>query len=175
MQWNFSHAFAPQAMMAGTTEWGSRGDLKYRFLSAMQGGVGIGNNLNHLSSDYLKLATDIIGDYKVVRETIQRGNLYRLVEPSAGAPFSDTLCVAADRHQAVWFHMAAVVTKRDDLAPVGLKGPQADGCYHAHVLGGGRLPPEVPEEATGEWLINQGTGISLAGDFRGIGIVLDRR
>jgi alpha-galactosidase len=178
IQDGFTHAFTPGIMMAWTTDvpnWatGRTVDLSYRFLSAMQGGLGIGNDLNKWSEEDFAVATRMVADYKRIRATVQTGALYRLARPDGSGPTVDTLYVAPDRRQAVLFHMMQNYQGRDDLPEIRLRGLDPDRRYTVRVAGGGALPVGVPASAPGSWWMAQGVTISLRGDFRGIALILE--
>ncbi len=83
IQEGFSYAYPAKVMMAWVTDVpnmnGRSTPLKYRFLVSMMGSVGIGSNLNHWKDEDFKLATDMVREYKQIRETVQQGDLYRLI------------------------------------------------------------------------------------------------
>ncbi|GAC1641608.1 MAG: hypothetical protein NVS9B14_23260 [Candidatus Acidiferrum sp.] len=55
--------------------------LPFRFLTAMQGALAVGSNLNHWQQEDFALAEKMIAYYKSVRATVQNGLLYRLTPP----------------------------------------------------------------------------------------------
>ena len=180
IQDGFTHAFTPAIMMAWTTDvpnWatGREVSLSYRFLSAMQGGLGVGNNLNKWSGDDFAVATRMIADYKTIRETVQTGALYRLARPGGAGPTVDTLYVSGDRRQAVLFHMLQNYQGGDDLPAIRFVGLDPQRDYAVRVAGGGERPAGVPTSAPGSWWMAHGPTIALRGDFRGIGLILDAR
>ena len=67
IQEGFSQAYPAKVMMAWVTDVpnmnGRSTPLKYRFLVAMQGSVGIGGNLNKWSAADMKLASDMVAQY----------------------------------------------------------------------------------------------------------------
>jgi alpha-galactosidase len=77
-------------MMAWVTDspnWmnGRSTSLEYRFLSSMQGSLGIGANLNKWTPEDFAAAKRLIAEYKAVRATVQDGALYRLISPGETA------------------------------------------------------------------------------------------
>ena len=82
IQEGFTMAYTPKVMMAWVTDVpnmnGRVTPLRYRFLTAMQGSLGIGVNLSHWSEADNKLAAEMIAYYKRVRPSVQEGLLYRL-------------------------------------------------------------------------------------------------
>ena len=72
IQEGFSEAYAAKFMSAWVTDVpnmnGRSTPLKYRFLVAMQGALGIGANLNKWTAEDDKLATDMVALDKRIRE-----------------------------------------------------------------------------------------------------------
>src|SRR6202008_4154431 len=78
IQDGFTYAYAPGVMMAWVTDspnWynGRSTSLTYRFLSAMQGSLGIGANLNKWTPEDFANARHLIGLYKEIRSIVQQG------------------------------------------------------------------------------------------------------
>ncbi|MBI4892460.1 MAG: alpha-galactosidase, partial [Acidobacteria bacterium] len=107
IQEGYTLAYAPKAMMAWVTDVpnfnGRSTPLRFRFLVAMQGSLGVGNNLNKWSAEDFALAKKMVGWYKGVRATVQTGKLYRLLSPRSADGFAATEYVAEDGKQAVVF------------------------------------------------------------------------
>ena len=108
IQDGFTYAYAPGVMMAWVTDspnWmnARSTSLEYRFLSSMQGGLGIGANLNKWSPEDFAAAKKLVAEYKAVRGTVQDGALYRLISPTADSEYSVTESVARDGHEAAIF------------------------------------------------------------------------
>lgn len=180
IQDGFTQAYAPQLMMAWVTDspnWanGRVTSLDYRFLSAMQGGLGIGANLDKWDAQDVATATRMIAAYKGVRDLVQQGDLYRLLPPRDNARRSATLSVAPDRARAVMFAFGTASTRRDPQPPIRLAGLDPARSYSAQVLGGAPLPTGVPAKASGAYWMNHGVDAPLIGDFKAIGIRLDAR
>lgn len=178
IQDGFTHAYSPSIMMAWTTDvpnWGTERStsLTYRFLSAMQGSLGIGNNLNRWTDEDFATAKAMIADYKTIRRTVQQGDLYRLVRPNTGSPTTDTLYVSSDRKQAVLFHMLQSYKASDNFPAVALRGLDPSTQYRTRLVGGGALPAGVPDTAPGSWWMGEGAAIQLRGDFNGVALVLE--
>ncbi len=108
IQNGFTYAYSPGVMMSWVTDsptWVNQRtlSLEYRFLSSTQGSLGIGANLNKWTPENFATARTMIAQYKAIRETMQRGALYRLVSPDHNSEQSVTESVARDRHAAVVF------------------------------------------------------------------------
>src|SRR6266478_5248289 len=76
IQSGFSYAYPPGLMMAWVTDspnWVNNRStsLEYRFLSAMQGDLGIGANLNKWTREDFRIEEKMVAQYKQIRETVQ--------------------------------------------------------------------------------------------------------
>ena len=111
---------SPGSRPAGVTS------TAYRFLVSMQGGLGVGSNLNHWTDADFATAKDLIASYKTIRQTVQQGSLYRLISPRlpTGEPsdYSATESVALDKHQAVLFTFLHTTSLNYPFPRVYLKG-----------------------------------------------------
>lgn len=177
IQDGYSHAYAPAAMMAWVTDspnWLNRRatSLEYRFLSAMQGGLGIGANLNHWKEDDFAKAKRLVEEYKRVRATVQLGNLYRLVSPRNGSPRSATLSVSQDRKQAVLFAFLHSGTTRTAHPAIQLRGLAPDAVYALRAIAGAAAPGTVAK-ASGAYWMGHGLKVVLEGDFQAAAFVLE--
>lgn len=178
IQNGFTYAYTPGVMMAWVTDspsWANRRSLsiEYRFLSSMQGSLGIGANLNKWTPDDLATARKLIAEYKQMRETVQRGLLYRLIEPTGGSEQSVTESVARDGHEAIVF---AFLHSSDRIYPfprLYLQGLEPSTQYRIAVLNG-RLAGDTPSVASGAWWMQHGVDVDLRGDFQAMAFRLDR-
>lgn len=178
IQHGFSQGYAPAVMMAwvtGSPSWTNNRatSLRYRFLSAMQGGLGIGDKLSRWTPEESAIATRLVADYKSIRMTVQQGDLYRLVSPTRGSGNSMTLSVASDRRQAVLFTFAHRDPAATTRGPVKLLGLDPAIMYRARMVGGEALPAGVAVEASGAQWMAQGVAIPLTGDYQAAALVLE--
>ena len=175
IQEGFSFAYSPKVMMDWVTDVpnmnGRSTPLKYRFLVAMQGSLGIGSNLNRWSNADFELATKMVDYYKRIRGTVQEGKLYRLFSPREGSLTANEY-VSQDGKQAVLF---AFLHSQQYLRPVPtiyLRGLDEGAVY--------RLQPmdhklvERQEMLSGAYLMNHGLNLRLRGDFDSTSILLER-
>jgi len=170
IQNGFTYAYTPGAMMAWVTDsptWVNQRTLSldYRFLSAMQGSLGIGVNLNKWGpSDFLS-AKAMVAKYKEIRETIQRGQLYRIISPENGSEQSVTESVSRDRKQAVAFaflHSSAQLYPFPTIHLLGLD----DNRFYAIEAFSGKLAQGTPPRASGAYWMHHGVDLELRGDFQ---------
>ncbi len=177
IQDGYSYAYAPAAMMAWVTDspnWLNQRatSLEYRFLSAMQGGLGIGANLNHWKEEDFAKAKRLVAEYKKIRATVQLGNLYRLVSPRNGSPRSATLSVAQDRKQAVLFAFLHSSSIRTAQPVIQLRGLDANAVYTLRTIAGAAAPGTVAK-ASGAYWMGRGLQVALTGDFQAAAFVLE--
>ena len=124
IQDGFTYAYTPGVMMAWVTDSPSGANhsprsTEYRFLSSMQGSLGVGSNLNHWTDADFATAKHLIAEYKEIRETVQHGALYRLVSPANGSEhFRDGIgrcrrqsghCLRLSAFQPVWISLSTAV------------------------------------------------------------------
>ncbi|MEH3106865.1 MAG: alpha-galactosidase [Sphingomonas fennica] len=179
IQDGYTQAYAPAAMMAWVTDSPNfvnkrATPLDFRFLSAMQGGLGIGTNLNRWTDADFETATRYVAIYKRIRETVQRGDLYRLARPTPGNPQATTLYVSADRGQAALFAMVQGTQRLDPRGPVVLRGLDPAATYRIERMDGAPLAEGTPASASGAYWMGRGLDVPLRGDFQGAGFILTR-
>src|SRR5580698_8209372 len=157
IQEGFTQAYAPKVMMAWVTDVpnlnGRSTPLKYRFLVAMQGSLGIGSNLNHWTDADFAQASRMVGCDKEIRATVQQGNLHRLFSPRDGE-FTANQYVAADGRQSALF---AFLHSQQYLRPapiVYLRGLDERAVYRLKSIDG-QLVDKL-ETASGSYLMNHG-------------------
>jgi alpha-galactosidase len=178
IQDGFTYAHTPGVMMAWVTDspnWVNRRStsLEYRFLSSMQGSLGIGADLNHWNDQDFATAKRLVADYKDIRMTVQQGQLYRLIAPRDGSSYSVTESVSADGGQAVVFAFLHSSSLGYPYPRLQLKGLDPQARYRLRKLA---AEPEegTPVEASGAHWMTEGIQLMLKGDFQAAAMVLDR-
>jgi alpha-galactosidase len=177
IQEGFTYAYTPGIMMAWVTDsptWVNQRSLSldYRFLSAMQGALGIGANLNKWTPKDFTDARKMIDIYKGIRQTVQRGDLYRLMSPRDGEQ-SVTESVSRDRRQAVTFAFLHSSSQLYPFPPVHLRGLDPSATYRLKIVIG-KVDNETPKEATGAYWMQNGIELDLRGDFQAAMFTLDQ-
>ena len=177
IQDGFSRAYTPAIMMAWVTDAPNFVNrrvtsLEYRFLSAMQGGLGIGANLNHWKDADFATAKRLVAEYKTIRKTVQQGSLYRLVSPQGGANRSATLSVAQDGSQAVLFAFLHSSGLRERQPRIQLRGLDPKTTYALRTIAG-KAVPQTPQRASGAWWMGHGLSVEMVGDFQAAAFVLE--
>src|ERR1700733_4633752 len=178
IQNGFTYAYSPGLMMAWVTDspnWMNNRStsLEYRFLSSMQGGLGIGANLNKWTPADFATAKSMVAEYRNVRATVQDGALYRLISPLNGSEYSATESVSRDSQEAVVFAFLHSSREGQPYPRLFLSGldPEAVYSIHAHI---GKLDDGVPERASGDYWMHHGIGVLLRGDFQAAFFTLER-
>lgn len=170
IQDGFTYAYTPGVMMAWVTDspsWANNRttSVAYRFLSSMQGGLGVGANLNHWKPEDFATAKQLIAAYKEIRETVQHGSLYRLISPRSGSEFSVTESVSLDRNQGVLFAFLHSSTMNYPYPRVYLRGLDPARQYRVSSIYGS-LMKDMPTTASGSYWMSHGVDMALRGDLQ---------
>ncbi|MGN6090919.1 MAG: alpha-galactosidase, partial [Luteibacter jiangsuensis] len=178
IQDGFSYAYAPATMMAwvtGSPNWvnARSSSLDFRFLSAMQGGLGIGANLLEWSPAEEATARNYVAAYKTIRATVQRGALYRLLSPQDRAPWSATESVAGDGKQAVLFAFQRQGEEARPFPSLRLRGLDEKARYRYRVIHG-QVAAGTPEVASGAYWMQRGLDLVMKGDLQAAGVIFER-
>jgi alpha-galactosidase len=175
IQDGFSAAYAPKVMMAWVTDVpnmnGRSTPLKYRFLVAMMGSLGIGSNLNRFSEADSALAAQMVAQYKAIRETVQQGRLYRLASPREGKLTANQY-VSDDGRQAVLFAFLENQQMRRSVSPICLRGLDPEAIYRIKTIDD-KLQ-DRQETISGAALMNRGVNLRLTGDFDSTMLIFER-
>ena len=179
IQNGFSYAYTPAVMMAWVTDspnWMNdrSTSLSYRFLSSMQGSLGVGANLNSWSPADFATAKKMIAEYKSIRQTVQQGKLFRLVSPLRGSEFAATEYVAQDNSSAVAFAFLHSEQMRYPPPRLYLRGLDANSSYSVHSISG-KLAAGSPAMASGAYWMGHGIDVQLSGDFDAAAFVFQKK
>jgi alpha-galactosidase len=178
IQDGFTYPYTPGVMMAWVTDspnWVNQRStsLEYRFLSSMQGSLGIGADLNRWNEQDFQTAKRMVAEYKSIRMTVQQGLLYRLIPPRDNSPYSATQPVSSDGRQAVLFAFLHSSSMLYPYPRVRLQGLDPQARYRLRVLAG-KPEENTPTEASGAHWMSDGIQLMLKGDFQAAAVVLDR-
>ncbi len=170
IQDGFTYPYTPGIMMAWVTDsptWANNRSttVAYRFLSSMQGSLGVGANLNKWTPSEFETAKQMIAAYKQVRETVQHGSLYRLISPREGSEVSVTESVAIDKKQGVLFAFLHSSQMGYPFPRVYLRGLDPKANYRVTPIAG-VLMKDSPAIASGSYWMSHGVDVNLRGDFQ---------
>jgi alpha-galactosidase len=176
IQDGFTHAYTPATMMAWVTDspgWANNRttSLDYRFLSSMQGGLGIGANLNEWTDADFADAAKMVAAYKTVRQTVQQGDLYRLVRPQDPSGRVANLYVARDRRQAVLFAFLHSSTELNVLPRIVLTGLDPARRYRVRSIDAAATAND-PVQSGAFWMAH-GIDLPMKGDFQAAGKIFE--
>jgi alpha-galactosidase len=163
------------AWVTGSPNWvnGRSSSLDFRFLSSMQGGLGIGANLLEWTPAEEQTARGYIAEYKKIRGTVQQGALYRLLSPQDRTPWSATESVAGDGAQAVLFAFQRQGQEARPFPTLRLRGLDPKARYRFRLIHG-KVAPGTPEVASGAYWMHRGIDIVMKGDLQAAGVVFER-
>jgi alpha-galactosidase len=176
IQDGYTHAYTPETMAAWVTDvpnfLNKRSiPLQFRFLSAMQGALGIGGNLTKWSPEDMAEAKRLVSFYKEVRTSVQHGRLYRL-QPPEGRLSSQVEYVAQDGSQAVLFAYLQAQQYGKELPAVRLAGLEPGAMYSITALDPGKY--HGAQTVAGSVLMGQGVQLHLTGDYDSTALKLER-
>ncbi len=181
IQDGFTYAYTPQIMMAWVTDsphWlnNRSTSLQYRFLSSMQGSLGVGADISKWSPDQTALAKRLIAAYHQVQRTIVQGTLYRLISPRNGSEFSATQTVNQEKSQSVIFAFIHSTQEGRGFPMLKLKGLDPAAQYTLTSIEG-KPSPLAPQTASGAYWMNHGLEMDLSfrGDYQAAAFRLDRK
>jgi alpha-galactosidase len=177
IQDGFTYAYAPGVMAAWVTDSPTGFNqrvlsLEYRFLSSMQGVLGIGANLNNWKPEDFAAAKKMVAQYKQIEETVQRGSLYRLISPQNGSEQSVTESVSQDQQKAVVFAFLHSSKMLYPFPRILLRGLKPDAMYKVAALDG-ELSADTPTVESGSYWMQRGVDIDMSGDFQGTAFTLE--
>ena len=160
------------AWVTDSPNWmnGRSTSLEYRFLSSMQGSLGIGANLNKWMPEDFAAAKRLIVEYKAVRATVQDGALYRLTSPTGDSEYSVTESVARDGHEAAVFAFLHSSQKGQPYPQLFLRGLDPEAARSSRR----KAPPIKGQRASGDYWMHHGVSVSLRGDFQAAFFTLER-
>jgi alpha-galactosidase len=171
-------SYSPRVMMAWVTDSpnfvnGRTLSLEYRFLSSMQGSLGIGANLNNFTPGDFAVAKRLIAEYKAIRETVQRGALYRIIPPEDNSEQSATEYVSRDGKRAVVFAFLHSSAERYPYPTLKLRGLDDNAMYKLAAFAGNAVTG-TPSVASGAYWMDHGLDANLNGDFQAAGFTLEK-
>jgi alpha-galactosidase len=139
----------------------------------MQGGLGIGANLLEWTPADEATARHYITQYKAIRQTVQKGELYRLLSPQDRAPWSATESVAGDGGQAVLFAFQRQGEEARAFPTLRLRGLDPAARYRYRLIHG-TVAPGTPDAASGAYWMEHGIDVVMKGDLQAAGLVFER-
>ncbi len=173
IQWGTSYFFPSNAMaqhIAGSPYHmtGRVMPIKFRCDVAMSGRLGMELQPRNMTEEERAQCTVAIGDYKNLRNTVQLGNLYRLVSPYDHNGFSSLMYVDDARQNAVLFAYKTENFINMTMPRLLLDGLDASTTYVLHernVKVNGKPSALDGKAFTGDFLMQVGVEMPLDGDY----------
>ncbi len=188
IQDGFTRAYNPGVMMAWVTDVPNFIDkrsvpLKFRYLVAMNGSLGIGGNLKYWTDAEMSQSKDMVAYYKSIRQTVQRGALYHLMTPASGANPDPNAAsnldtnwaiehVAQDGGQAVVFAFLQSQRFGAPFPTVVLQGLAPDAQYKLKAIDDKLVGG--PQVLSGSYLMHHGVDVKMGGDYDSTSFTLER-
>ncbi|MEU6370623.1 alpha-galactosidase [Streptomyces sp. NPDC046931] len=158
IQHGFSQIHPARVMAAWVTDSpntqlnGRVSALRFRFVSAMAGVLGVGGDLTEWTEGELAEARDWVALYKEIRPVVQHGDLYRLRPPEGG--LSAVQYVLGE--ETVVLALLQAQHYGEPVAPLRLRGLDPAVSYECR---------ETGEIDRGAVLLHHGLRTGLQGDF----------
>ncbi|MGW1894647.1 alpha-galactosidase [Streptomyces sp. NPDC002004] len=137
IQHGFSQLHPARVMAAWVTDSpnvqlnGRVSSMRFRFVGAMAGVLGVGGDLTRWTDDELAEARRWVDLYKEIRPVVQRGDLYRLRPPGDG-PAAVQYVHGDDAVVLAWLPAQSY---GEPVAPVRLRGLRPDAEYRCRDTG----------------------------------------
>ena len=168
IQSGFTQAYPTDIMMAWVTDSPSGLDhrgipLKFRFLVAMNGSLGIGGDLKRWSSDDNALAAKLTSYYKEIRQTVQHGDLYRLLFSRDDSQVVNEYASQRGDEVVVLAFLGAQHLGAD-FPLIHLRGLDEHALYQLRPLDEDHLPGKQ-DMFSGAYLMYHGLSLNLRGDY----------
>ena len=166
IQWATSYFFPAEAMACHVSaspnhQTGRLIPLKYRIDVAMSGRLGFELQPSTLSKEERAVCRNAVADYKRIRETVQCGDLYRLVSPFDDKGVASLLYRSQDGKQAVFFWWRTGYLRGEYPPRVVLKGLDPGKTYKVTELN--KVPGEPVSALDGSTVSG---GYLMANGFR---------
>jgi alpha-galactosidase len=139
MQWGTSHFFPAIAMASHISAAPNHQTfrtipLKYRIDVAMSGRLGMEIQPKNMTDDEKDLCRKAIAQYKQVRNTVQFGDLYRLMSPYDKLGAASLMYVQPDKSEAVFYWWKTETFCNQQLPRVTMDGLDPDKNYRVEEL-----------------------------------------
>lgn len=131
--------------------------LDFRFAVAMQGSLGVGSNLEKYGEEELEICRRNIALYKTIRDTVQFGDLYRLLDADKDE-VSMNQYVSPDKSKSVAFVVAPGTKFYKKRIPIRFDGLKEDKTYKV-------TSQDINCEKSGAFLMNVGIPAHIRGAY----------
>lgn len=173
MQWGTSYFYPSNAMGQHVSanrnhQTGRIVPLKFRFDVAMTGRLGMEIQPKDMSEKDKAYAKKAIEDYKTIRETVQLGNLYRLISPYKNKGVASLMYVNDAKDKAVFFAYKIEHFKGMNVPRFSAAGLDPNRNYRVREISlpDGERPCHLNGKVfSGALLMNTGFEVSLSKEY----------
>ena len=139
MQWGTSYFFPAIAMASHISATPNHQTfrvipLKYRIDVAMSGRLGMEIQPKNMTREEKDLCAKAIAEYKMIRPTVQFGDIYRLVSPYDGFNIASMMYCSQDKSEAVFYWWKLEHFCNEHLPRVKMAGLDPDRMYRVTEL-----------------------------------------
>jgi alpha-galactosidase len=164
IQWGYSQFFPAIAMAAHVSNVPNHQTdrtvpFKFRFDVAMSGRLGIEMQPDQMTTEEKEFAKKAIQNYYRIRETVQLGDLYRLVSPWE-SDIASLMYVSSDKTKGVFFAWQLKRAVGMHPEPILLKGLNPASRYKVTEINCWETEPKS-YIASGDYLMKVGMRVSL--------------
>ena len=153
--------------------------LKYRFDVAMSGRLGFELHPKNMTDEEVAFAQKAVAEYKKIREVVQHGDLYRLVNPYKN-DYASIMYTSEDKKKAVVFVWGMNrLCRTNSPAPLMLDGLDENKVYTIREINKknewDKHSPCVDQAVGGDILKKMGMYVQLGADYDSAVFVLEAK
>lgn len=171
IQWGISHIYPANATAAHVSispnhQTGRKTPIKFRFDIAMSGRLGMELNPNEVSCEETNFSQNAIKTYKQIRQTVQHGDLYRLVSPYE-FDYASLMYVNHNRSEAVLFAYNTNHRLGNSFYKIKLQGLDKNLIYQIDEINKGDKDHLKTDKKllSGDYLMNSGISVDLDSEY----------
>lgn len=171
MQWGTSYFFPAIAMASHISAAPNHQTfrsipIKYRVDVAMSGRLGIEIQPKNMTEDEKALVKNAVAEYKQIRDIVQFGDQYRLLNPNEKKGAASMMFVSEDKTRSVFYWWKTETFCDQHLPRVTMNGLDSQKQYKVHELNRIDNKPLAFEGRifSGDFLMNNGLEMPLSHD-----------
>lgn len=157
-------AMAQHVSASPNHQTGRQIPLKFRFDVAMTGRLGMEMQPSSMTPEELEFSRNAIADYKRIRETVQQGDLYRIIAPYDRKGVAAQMFVSPDKNKGVLFAFRLDNFRYQQIPRFHAKGLDPSKTYSIREINGHSSPLDG-KTVKGNVLMNAGFELPLEGEF----------
>jgi alpha-galactosidase len=182
IQWGMSHFFPASIMAAHVSSSPNHQTdrtipFKYRFDVAMSGRLGMEMQTSTMTEEEKVFSKNAITSYKQIRNTVQQGDLWRILSPYDNHNRASLIYVSPDKNKAVFFAWNLRNFKNNNVEVLyNMLGLDPDKDYTLKEINAPtQVAKRIKQEGksfNGSFLINTGISLPMNADYSSVIIEL---